>query len=410
VWLVHKQERSEEKAFRLLLSVGPSPAARVHGAEAWSAGPGAVVPSHSSIDSLALPQQMFRLSAARSLRKPLLSRLLSSIPRSREQADAAKVARWGVRLAYDNTFLSYHRNAMICTAAGGALVQYHKGEGRPPLAGAGLLLMGMTYMSVGTGLYIFQISRLRRVLHLGPRTVTWSLINACWPTAIWFVSLACLLDETPWWLLEWLRSVESVLPSALQSSLFLDPPALYPVCRLLQGIVTAEKRRLHTVRGHADGKWSLTKPVRAPLTDLDVVTIILRRLERLQLLSDELNNLAQSKQSVPTAIAAPLLDKLRTEILQLEKVLEADLAPQSSANSLLWWFATLISSEHRALRDELEGTRRLTGRISAVRFTSVAFLARGQAGAAPATKEERMTFQDAGTLSTNLGTNDNARY
>ena len=34
-----------------------------------------------------------------------------------------RVAIWSVRLAHDNTFLSYHRNAIIATIAGSAMVQ-----------------------------------------------------------------------------------------------------------------------------------------------------------------------------------------------------------------------------------------------------------------------------------------------
>lgn len=38
---------------------------------------------------------------------------------------------------------------------------------------------------------------------------------------------------------------------ALRSSLFLDPPALYPVCVLLKSVVNFEEERLSTVRAHA---------------------------------------------------------------------------------------------------------------------------------------------------------------
>ena len=85
-------------------------------------------------------------------------------------------------------------------------------------------------MYVGSALYVWQVVKLRKALRLGPATVFWALFNAAWPLALWSVSLACILDETPHWLLEGLRRVEHVLPSALYSSLFLDPPALYPVC------------------------------------------------------------------------------------------------------------------------------------------------------------------------------------
>ena len=69
---------------------------------------------------------------------------MSSSPASASataEKSAAKIGRWNARLAHDNTFLSYHRNAIIATVAGRALIQYRKGEDRPPLAGAGMLAM-----------------------------------------------------------------------------------------------------------------------------------------------------------------------------------------------------------------------------------------------------------------------------
>ena len=136
--------------------------------------------------------------------------------------------------AHDNTYLSYSRNAIISTVAGGALVQHHKAEGKPPLAGAGLLLMGGMFMYVGSGLYVYQVFKLARPMRLGAGSVLFKVLNAVWPVALWSISLGCLLDEYPRWLLEGLRSVESHLPSVLHASLFFDPPALYPVCKLLQ--------------------------------------------------------------------------------------------------------------------------------------------------------------------------------
>ena len=104
------------------------------------------------------------------------------ITRTRHASTAAKnrlnapspavMARWNVRLAHDNTFLSYHRNAMIATVAGGAAVQYRKKEGRPPLAAAGLFAIGGLYMYLGSFLYIWQV-RIRR----DPPTATMSKCN-----------------------------------------------------------------------------------------------------------------------------------------------------------------------------------------------------------------------------------------
>ena len=133
-------------------------------------------------------------------------------------------------------------------------------------------------MYVGSTLYVLQISKLAKPMKLSRVAVLFSLFNACWPATLWTVSLACLLDEYPLWLLEGLRRVESHLPSVLHASLFFDPPALYPVCKLLHGVVAHEEARLQTARRHAAGGWSLTKPNRGPLSDLDVASIVVRRL------------------------------------------------------------------------------------------------------------------------------------
>ena len=98
-----------------------------------------------------------------------------------------------------------HRNAIIATIAGSAIVQYDKGEGRPPLAAAGLLAIGALYMYVGSATYVWQVPpprpparlhlpkpaitrasfaqtfRLRRTLGLAPANVAFGLVNAAWP-------------------------------------------------------------------------------------------------------------------------------------------------------------------------------------------------------------------------------------
>ena len=235
-------------------------------------------------------------------------------------------------------------------------------------------------MYSGSVLYLVQTMRLRTALQLGPGTCLVHLLNALWPPLLWSVSLACLVDETPQWLLEGLRQCEAYLPTVLHSSLFLDPPALYPVCKLLNAVIQQEEARLRTVLRHAHGGWSLTKPARAPLTDLDVVTIISRRVERLDSIKSTLNEYARSNQAVPTALAAPVLEKLRIDMEQLEKVLEADIGKPLKQNVLFWWLATSLSAEHKGLRNEREAVQRLLSRIAAVRFTAVEIAARGQIG------------------------------
>ena len=365
----------------------------------------------STITSRATSPSASSLAASAVRRQP--HRLMSS---AGAESDGARIARWSARLGHDNTFLSYHRNAIIATVAGCALINYRKGEGRPPLAGAGLLVMGGLYIYVGSGLYVWQTFKLRSALKIGPAVVLWSIFNALWPLGIWSVSLACLLDETPSWLIEGLRHSESLLPATLRSSLFIDPPVLYPVCRLLHAVLRHEERRLATVRDHADrslwaqplapkadaleghrpkrraslaGGWAgrggggggtasgglLSSDADVLLSDADVAGIISKRLERLVLLKAKLDVLARSEQSVPTALAVPLLDTLQSEAELLEKVLEVDTA-QGDTPSFVWWLSTAFSAEHKRLRGELEAVQALQRRLAAVKFTSVAFTAR----------------------------------
>lgn len=348
-----------------------------------------------------------RMYAAAAILRPAAARLRPAAAKLLQRrcssvavgtADAAKIQRWGARLAHDNTYLSYSRNAIISTVAGGALIQYHKAEGKPPLAGAGLLAMGGMFMYVGSALYVLQVYKLSGAMRLSRLAIVWSLFNAIWPATLWSISLSCMLDEYPPWLLEALRMGEAHLPSVLHASLFFDPPALYPVCKVLQGVLAHEEARLQTVRGHAAGRWSLTKPKRAPLTDLDVVSIIVRRIERLMYLQKKLNVYAKSDRAVPTALAAPLLEKLSTEVEQLEMVLESDASPQHDKFSATWWMASLLSSEHRQLRDELDACRALSRRIMAVKFTAVEYAARGQAGVRPPSPEETAIVRRASAL------------
>jgi len=304
------------------------------------------------------PQERTALLLSRSCR-PLI-RSLSSSTADEATASAQRVGRWSrmflarqtcdacllpipaverlsfcaVRLAHDNTFLSYHRNAIIATVAGGSLIQYRVNQDRPPLAGACLLGMGGLYMYVGSGLYVWQVWKLRVPLKLGKWTIFWALFNASWPLTLWSVALACLLEEPPKVLLNGLRLIEHRLPNMLHASLFLDPPALYPVCVLLRAVMRHEESRLVTVRSRGAGtsndgthRSARLRPytTRAgPLTDDDVATIITRRMERLHALQAKIVEMARSKTAVPTALIAPVLDTLNSELEMLEKVLQVD--------------------------------------------------------------------------------------
>ena len=239
-------------------------------------------------------------------------------------AEASRIQRWSARLSLENTYLSFTRNAIICTVAGGALIQYQKSEGKPPLAGAGLLLMGGGFMYIGSATYIQLYFHLRHPLRLGWRSIVWAVLNAAAPASLYTLAIMCVLDEYPTALLEGLRRFEGHLPTLVRASLFIDPPALYPACVLLKGVLDHERARLQIVRRHAEGHWSLAKPKRVQglLADKDVASIIVRRIERLDYLRNTLNKYAKAERAVPTAYVAPILAKLQTELSLLERSLE----------------------------------------------------------------------------------------
>ena len=125
-----------------------------------------------------------------------------------------------------------------------------------------------------------------------------------------------------------------------------------------------------------------------------VASIIVRRIERLDYLRNTLNKYAKAERAVPTAYVAPILAKLQMELSLLEDILETDLAPNESlggqtvAGYTLWFFASTASSEHKAMRNELEAVRMLGRRLAAIKYTAIEFAARGQLGVKQGTPEE----------------------
>ncbi|EOD25273.1 hypothetical protein EMIHUDRAFT_98563 [Emiliania huxleyi CCMP1516] len=301
---------------------------------------------------------------------------------------ASKIARWSLRLNADNTFLSYHRNAIIATVAGAAMVQYRKGEGRPPLAAACLFAIGGMYMYVGSFVYVLQAWRLRTTL-----------------------------SDTPSWLLNALARVERRLPTAIHRSLFLQPESLRPVVSLLEVVHAHESKRLQsgaigTAAGDtlrtacaigkayrnvaADGKRvrsyqeidrerrrtsrralpesgpgdardemaakrEMSASFGVVLSDLDYVAIIWLRLGRIAALHAQLAPLASSAKVVTTEDAIPLVEAVSETADQLEIALEAEtkrIRDQSLLRSLL---------PEARLEEELTAVRALSRRCEAVR-------------------------------------------
>ena len=94
-----------------------------------------------------------------------------------------------------------------------------------------------------------------------------------------------------------------------------------------------------------------------------------KRLERLEGLAAQLDVLARSKTSVPTALAAPLLDMLDNEVSILEKVLEVDSSVHHLGPLTTFFLATFVA-EHKQLVEELDAVQALRRRVAAVRFTA----------------------------------------
>ena len=241
-------------------------------------------------------------------------------------------------------------------------------------------------MYVGSALYISQTLAMRRTLLLGAPTVTWAVFNAAWPLALWTASLACMLDETPAWLLDRLCHVQGRLPAVLHSSFFLESCQLQPIVRMLHTVQEHEQRRLLTVRpqGLRVSKGKIGLVLRRDskgmlLSNDDYETIITSRLERFASLEAKLAPLADMEQEwCPTAIAVPLLDRLHTATVQLEVALDADVLwwKREIENGYSWrgflvrWF-NHQPLQLRMLREELEAVRALKRRCVAVKSGNV---------------------------------------
>jgi len=254
-------------------------------------------------------------------------------------------------------------------------------------------------MYIGSLLYIGQTLVLRKTLSLGLSEVAWAVLNATWPIALWTLSLACLLDETPDWLLDCLCSVQSLLPGVLHSSFFLESCQLQPIVRLLHSIQSHEERRLRTVQPGglpveaARRAWSeapagreerLSHVLRRKqsgtvLTNDEYSTIISLRLERLAAIEAKLAPLAgsHSGQWVPTATVVPVLDRLHAAVSQLEIALEADIRWLNAELRrgfglkllLARWFSR-VPLQQQMLQEELEAVKALKRRCDAVKTDS----------------------------------------
>jgi len=326
---------------------------------------------------------------------------------------ASRIARWSLRLNADNTFLSYHRNAIIATVAGAAMVQYRKGEGRPPLAAACLFAIGGMYMYVGSFVYVLQAWRLRTTLSVSPAQFVLLTLHAAWPLTLWSVALTCLLEDTPSWLLNALARVERRLPTAIHRSLFLQPESLRPVVSLLEVVHAHESKRLQSgaigkayrnvaadgkrVRSYQEidrerrrtsrralpesgpgdardemaAKREMSASFGVVLSDLDYVAIIWLRLGRIAALHAQLAPLASSAKVVTTEDAIPLVEAVSETADQLEIALEAEtkrIRDQSLLRSLLpeVWHRVLFTELAR-LEEELTAVRALSRRCEAVR-------------------------------------------
>ena len=327
------------------------------------------------------------LSAGRRLGASVLRRGLTPHARRRFASevvdncgtDSEKMSRWGTRLAHDNTFLSYHRNAIISTIAGSALVQYRAEQRRPPVAAMGLFSIGAFWMYMGSGLYLYQIFKLRHSMRLSNNAIIFGCCNAAFPVMVWTLSVACILDETPAWLLDGLAKMHAAgwLPAALQSSFFLKGETLQPVTRLLEKIQEHERARLSLLAVSASARPPrrelspteralLGQPERV-LIDHEYVAIISARLERLEALHARLLPLSQAGSIASTVTVLPLLDKLETTIEQLEVALDAEVEKVKRRGVLRRWYS---HTQQDNLEGEIQAVTALRRRCIAVKADS----------------------------------------
>lgn len=124
-------------------------------------------------------------------------------------SDARTGADVGLLLNAENTYLSWTRNAFICTSAGVLIIQYNADYSRLkrlPNSGLSMLSLGGMFMLAGSFSYMRTHRHLARIIRLHASDWSWICFNAICPPLIWFFGMRCFLLGTPERLARWLAA------------------------------------------------------------------------------------------------------------------------------------------------------------------------------------------------------------
>mmetsp|Transcript_71716 Transcript_71716/g.134134 ORF Transcript_71716/g.134134 Transcript_71716/m.134134 type:complete len:194 (+) Transcript_71716:91-672(+) len=137
-----------------------------------------------------------------------------------EDTEAERLARWGLRMNLENTFLSWTRNGIISTVAGCAMIQYkvqNAGSKRMPLSGVGFLLLGLSFMTLGSLNYMYSYWQLRSILKVSRYSAVFIGMNGMLVPGLWISSVYFFVNGAPRILHHYVESLEqrSMLPRGL---------------------------------------------------------------------------------------------------------------------------------------------------------------------------------------------------
>mmetsp|Transcript_13616 Transcript_13616/g.30970 ORF Transcript_13616/g.30970 Transcript_13616/m.30970 type:complete len:200 (-) Transcript_13616:79-678(-) len=137
-----------------------------------------------------------------------------------EDTEAERIARWGLRMNLENTFLNYTRNGIISTVAGCAMIQYKVQSGglkRMPLSGVGFLLLGLSFMTLGSLNYIYSYWQLRVLLKVSKYTAMYIGMNGMLVPGLWIVSVYLFVNGAPKNLQHYMETLDqhAMLPRGL---------------------------------------------------------------------------------------------------------------------------------------------------------------------------------------------------
>mmetsp|Transcript_47941 Transcript_47941/g.113968 ORF Transcript_47941/g.113968 Transcript_47941/m.113968 type:complete len:202 (+) Transcript_47941:96-701(+) len=137
-----------------------------------------------------------------------------------QDTDTERIARWGLRMNLENTYLNWTRNSIISTVAGCAMIQYkvqQTGAKRMPLSGVGFLLLGFSFMTLGSLNYMYSYWQLRSLLRVSKYSAVFIGMNGMLIPSLWISSVYFFVNGAPKMLSNYLEVLhkQAMLPKGL---------------------------------------------------------------------------------------------------------------------------------------------------------------------------------------------------